>query len=134
MFIRGKVAEITDQAASAAEQGKLVAIAEDTLSGTRLRIPVDMVVLCAAMESRSDAAGCDAAQGEAVRLELKGAAFELPVKIVPSLPQGLAGLPAGLPGMERIELPEWCAVKTAPVSPARPAEAGGGKPPEEKSG
>jgi heterodisulfide reductase subunit A len=56
MFIRGKVAEITDQAASGAEQGKLVAIAEDTLSGTRLRIPVDMVVLCAAMESRADAA------------------------------------------------------------------------------
>ena len=56
VFIRGKVAEITDQAASVAEQGKLVAIAEDTLSATRLRVPVDMVVLCAAMESRSDAA------------------------------------------------------------------------------
>jgi heterodisulfide reductase subunit A len=56
VFIRGKVAEISDQAASVAEQGKLVAIAEDTLSGIRLRVPVDMVVLCAAMESRSDAA------------------------------------------------------------------------------
>ena len=56
VFIRGKVAEITDQPASAAEAGKLIAIAEDTLSGTRLRLPVDMVVLCAAMESREDAA------------------------------------------------------------------------------
>jgi heterodisulfide reductase subunit A len=56
VFIRGKVAEIRDQAAAVGEQGKLVAIAEDTLSGIRLRIPVDMVVLCAAMESRSDAA------------------------------------------------------------------------------
>jgi len=56
VFIRGKVAEITDQPASAAEAGKLVAIAEDTLSGTRLRLPVDMVVLCAAMESREDTA------------------------------------------------------------------------------
>jgi heterodisulfide reductase subunit A len=56
VFIRGKVAEITDQAATAAEQGKLIAIAEDTLSATRLRVPVDMVVLCAAMESRRDAA------------------------------------------------------------------------------
>jgi heterodisulfide reductase subunit A len=56
VFIRGKVAEITDQAASAEEQGKLIAIAEDTLYGTRLRVPVDMVVLCAAMESRRDAA------------------------------------------------------------------------------
>jgi heterodisulfide reductase subunit A len=56
VFIRGKVAEISDQAASPAEQGKLIAVAEDTLSGIRLRVPVDMVVLCAAMESRRDAA------------------------------------------------------------------------------
>ncbi len=56
VFIRGKVAEISDQPASDAEQGKLIAIAEDTLSATRLRVPVDMVVLCAAMESRRDAA------------------------------------------------------------------------------
>jgi len=56
VFIRGKVAEVTDQPASAAEEGKLVAVAEDTLSGTLLRVPVDMVVLCAAMESRQDAA------------------------------------------------------------------------------
>ncbi len=56
VFIRGKVAEITDQPASADEQGKLVALAEDTLSATRLRVPVDMVILCAAMESRRDAA------------------------------------------------------------------------------
>jgi heterodisulfide reductase subunit A len=56
LFIRGKVAEITDQAESDAEAGKLVAVAEDTLSGQRLRVPVDMVVLCAAMESRRDTA------------------------------------------------------------------------------
>ncbi len=68
----------------------------------------------------ADAAVYDAEQGGAVRLELKGAALELPVKIVPSLPQGLAGLPAGLPGMERIELPDWCA-----LSPASPREDGG---------
>ena len=55
VFIRGKVAEITDQAASTDEQGKLIALAEDTLSATRLRVPVDMVILCAAMESRDDA-------------------------------------------------------------------------------
>jgi len=56
VFIRGKVAEITDQAACADEQGKLVAVAEDTLSAARLRVPVDMVILCAAMESRDDTA------------------------------------------------------------------------------
>jgi heterodisulfide reductase subunit A len=54
-FIRGKVAEITDAAATEAEAGKLIAIAEDTLLGSRLRIPVDMVVLCVAMEAREDA-------------------------------------------------------------------------------
>ena len=55
MFIRGKVAEITDQAASTDEQGKLIVLAEDTLSRHALRVPVDMVVLCAAMEAREDA-------------------------------------------------------------------------------
>jgi len=54
-FIRGKVAEITDQAVKSEEEGKLIAIAEDTLLGRRLRIPVDMVVLCVAMQARSDA-------------------------------------------------------------------------------
>jgi heterodisulfide reductase subunit A len=54
-FIRGKVAEITDQAAKPEEEGKLIAIAEDTLLGRRLRIPVDMVILCVAMQARSDA-------------------------------------------------------------------------------
>lgn len=54
-FIRGKVAEITEQAIKPEEEGKLIAIAEDTLLGRRLRVPVDMVILCAAMESRKDA-------------------------------------------------------------------------------
>jgi len=54
-FIRGKVAEITDQATTPEEEGKLIAIAEDTLLGSLLRVPVDMVVLCVAMEARKDA-------------------------------------------------------------------------------
>jgi len=54
-FIRGKVAEISDQAKTPAEQGKLIAIAEDTLAGQVVRVPVDLVILCAAIESRSDA-------------------------------------------------------------------------------
>ena len=55
IFIRGKVAEITDQAMRPEEQGKLIAIAEDTLLGRRLRVPVDMVILCTAIEARHDA-------------------------------------------------------------------------------
>ncbi len=54
-FIRGKVAEITDQAIKPDEKGKLIAVAEDTLLGNTLRVPVDMVVLCTAMEAREDA-------------------------------------------------------------------------------
>ena len=54
VFIRGKVAEITDQVESPGEAGKLVAVAEDTLLGERIRVPVDMVVLCSAMQARHD--------------------------------------------------------------------------------
>jgi heterodisulfide reductase subunit A len=54
-FIRGKVAEITANGHLPGEAGKLVAIAEDTLLGKRIRVPVDMVILCAAMEARKDA-------------------------------------------------------------------------------
>lgn len=55
VFIRGKPSEVTDRADSPQEEGKLIVVAEDTLSGQRLRVPVDMVVLCAAMEPRRDA-------------------------------------------------------------------------------
>ncbi|MFH2073020.1 MAG: 4Fe-4S binding protein, partial [Actinomycetota bacterium] len=44
-LIRGKVGEITDRALSDEERGKLVVVAEDTLAGKRLRVPVDMVIL-----------------------------------------------------------------------------------------
>ena len=54
-FIRGKVAEITDQAITPEEEDKLIMISEDTLLGRRLRVPVDMVVLCVAMQARKDA-------------------------------------------------------------------------------
>jgi heterodisulfide reductase subunit A len=55
IFIRGKVAEISDQAENGQEQGKLIAIAEDTLLGRRIRVPVEMVVLCTAIQARHDA-------------------------------------------------------------------------------
>jgi heterodisulfide reductase subunit A len=55
LFIRGKVAEISDRAKTEAEEGHLIAIAEDTLLGRAIRVPVEMVILCTAMEARSDA-------------------------------------------------------------------------------
>ena len=54
-FIRGKPAEVTDQALTPEEEGKLIVIGEDTLLGKRYRTPVDMVILCAAMQARDDA-------------------------------------------------------------------------------
>lgn len=54
-FIRGKVSEVTDQATNKEEEGKLIVSCADTLVGSMVRIPVDMVILCSAMESRSDA-------------------------------------------------------------------------------
>jgi heterodisulfide reductase subunit A len=54
-FIRGKVAKITDQAITEEEKGKLIAVAEDTLLGKMIRVPVDMVILCSALQARPDA-------------------------------------------------------------------------------
>jgi heterodisulfide reductase subunit A len=54
-FIRGKVAKITDEALTDEEKGKLVVVGEDTLLGKMVRVPVDMVILCSALEARSDA-------------------------------------------------------------------------------
>jgi heterodisulfide reductase subunit A len=55
MFIRGKVAEITDVPRLKEETGKLYIQAEDTLAGVQRRVPVDMVILSAALEPRHDA-------------------------------------------------------------------------------
>lgn len=55
IFIRGKVAEISDGALDPSEEGKLILRAEDTLIGVVRRVPVDMVILCLAVESQPDA-------------------------------------------------------------------------------
>jgi heterodisulfide reductase subunit A len=44
-LIRGKVGEVTDRAISDDEKGKLVVVAENSLTRQRLRVPVDMVIL-----------------------------------------------------------------------------------------
>ncbi len=55
LFVRGKVAEVTDAARLPSEEGKLIIQVEDTLASKQRRIPVDMVILSAAMEPRKDA-------------------------------------------------------------------------------
>ncbi len=47
-MIRGKAARIEEK------DGLLLVSAEDTLSGSMLKVPVDMVILCTAMEARKD--------------------------------------------------------------------------------
>jgi len=53
-LIRGKVAVVTDIAESPREEGKLVVVAENTLLGGVVRVPVDMVVLSVALEPQAD--------------------------------------------------------------------------------
>ena len=55
LFVRGKVAEVTDAARLPGEEGKLIIQVEDTLVGKQRRIPVDMVVLSVGLEPRHDA-------------------------------------------------------------------------------
>ncbi len=55
LFVRGKVAEVTDAARLPGEEGRLIIQVEDTLAGKQRRIPVDMVILSAAMQPRHDA-------------------------------------------------------------------------------
>jgi heterodisulfide reductase subunit A len=53
-FIRGKIGQITTEAQTDEEKGKLVVVCEDSLLGAMLRVPVDMVVLSVAMKPRAD--------------------------------------------------------------------------------
>jgi len=53
-FVRGRVAEVTDAARLEGEEGKLIIQVEDTFIGKQRRIPVDMVILSAALEPRAD--------------------------------------------------------------------------------
>jgi heterodisulfide reductase subunit A len=54
-FIRGKASRVTDRALTDDEKGRLTVCVEDTLLGSFLRVPVDMVILCTALQPRDDA-------------------------------------------------------------------------------
>jgi heterodisulfide reductase subunit A len=55
LFVRGKVAEVTNAARYEHERGKLIVQVEDTLVGKQRRIPVDMVILSSGLQPRYDA-------------------------------------------------------------------------------
>ncbi|MHA1302960.1 MAG: 2Fe-2S iron-sulfur cluster-binding protein [Candidatus Heimdallarchaeaceae archaeon] len=54
-IIRGKVAEITNIPDTPKDEGRLIVVAEDTLLGEILRVPVDLVILMVGLEPRRDA-------------------------------------------------------------------------------
>jgi heterodisulfide reductase subunit A2 len=54
LFVRGKVAQVTDVPRIPSEEGKLIVQVEDTLAGRQRRIPVDMVILSSGLEPRAD--------------------------------------------------------------------------------
>jgi len=54
-FVRGRAGEVTNIAETPEEEGNLIVVCEDTLIGRQRRIPVDMVILSAALEAHSDA-------------------------------------------------------------------------------
>jgi heterodisulfide reductase subunit A len=54
IFVRGKVGEVTSIARKPEEEGKLIVQVFDTLLGMQRRIPLDMVILSAALEPRTD--------------------------------------------------------------------------------
>ncbi len=49
-FVRGKVAEVTDIPEDPADKGRLIVVAENTLTRRTLRMPVDMVILSVGLE------------------------------------------------------------------------------------
>jgi heterodisulfide reductase subunit A len=55
LFVRGKVAEVTNAARYEREKGKLIIQVEDTLASKQRRIPVDMVILSSGLQPRHDA-------------------------------------------------------------------------------
>jgi heterodisulfide reductase subunit A len=54
-FIRGKVAEVSNDARDETEEGKLIVRVEDTLAGVVRRIPLDMIVLANGLAAQPDA-------------------------------------------------------------------------------
>lgn len=58
-----------------------------------------------------DAAKLNLVQGDNLELSLKDEVIRLPVRIIPSLPQGILGLPIGLESVPGYSLPTWMKVK-----------------------
>jgi NADH-quinone oxidoreductase subunit G len=60
--------------------------------------------------SPEDAAALGLSAGDGVEAALPGRRVSLPLEIRPGLPRGIAALPAGLPGLEGVDIPAWASV------------------------
>ena len=78
--------------------------------------------------SPDDATKLGIAAGESMELRLVDSSYRLPVSLRPALARGVAGLPAGLPGLRgMVTLPTWGKVKIPPSPPLQKGgEHGGG--------
>ena len=54
ILVRGKASQVTDQTVLPEDKGRLIVTAEDTATGEKVYVPVDMVILSSAMEPRAD--------------------------------------------------------------------------------
>ncbi len=70
------------------------------------RIPLPYVAL-----SAQDAKGLGLHADEEVTVETGARVYRIPVRIDPELPDGTAGLPVGLHGLEGFVAPAWCRIK-----------------------
>lgn len=64
--------------------------------------------------SAGDAAELDVRPGQTVELNLAGAKHSLPLELIPGLPKGVAGIPAGVPPLTGIALPAWAELSASP--------------------
>lgn len=75
--------------------------------GVAERAPEPYVAL-----NEQDAARLEMTEGQSLSLLIGNITFTLPLRVVPSLPAGVAGLPAGLPGIPYSSLPAWAQFST----------------------
>lgn len=58
-----------------------------------------------------DAAGSGLAEGAEIELVVGGVPRKLAVRLVATMPRGVAGVPAGLPSLAGAVLPEWIEIR-----------------------
>ncbi len=67
--------------------------------------------------SPEDAQRCGVGEGDPVELAVGSSVQQLPARIIPGLPRGLLGLPAGLAGVKVVELPAGGRVRSVTGGP-----------------